>query len=174
MDSHLFDTQPLGLGTELHPSYDTIPVALGLISDTVGVLSHPDVLDTIVDTHLDGVSRTQLDIVSHIKEMWGRQRIVATYLMTIDKHRCLDMRALQKKGNMFLSPRFRHIDTTSILRNAHIMLLGCQEEGEFYMAILPILLHIGIKVITGVVERTRPSGVHRHWITHAIGLHRTR
>ena len=166
--------QALGLGTEFHPPNNTVPVSLSLICYTMRVLPYPHVVDAIIDKHRDGIPRSQLDIVGHIEKMRSGKRIVATHLLTIHIDCSLNMRTLQIEGDMPFLPRLRHIDATPVPCPTYIVFLWRQEERELHVSFLTILLHIGIKIIAGVVERARPAGVHRNREALVIGLHRTR
>ena len=54
------------------------------------------------------------------------------------------------------------------------MTLGGKEERELHLSLVAILLHVGIKIKAGVVERTRPLGVNTYGIALAVGKHRAR
>ena len=52
------------------------------------------------------------------------------------------------------------------------MTLRSQEKREFYVAHLAVLLHVGIEVERGIIERTRPLGVDAYGVALAVGQHR--
>ena len=140
----------------------------------MGVLPHPDILNAVIDTDHELVPLTRLDITRHVTQMRRRKGCLMQDLLSVHEDGGLYMRPFQKQGDMLLLPGCRYIDMTTIPGLPHIVVLWCQEEGELQMLLLTVLLHIGIEIIGRVVERTRPTGVHRHGITLAIGKHRAR
>ena len=71
-DLYLFDTHPLRLGPQFHPSGNTVPVALCLVGHAMRVLAHTHILNTIIYTDGDGVTLTRHQFVRHI-ELMGRR-----------------------------------------------------------------------------------------------------
>ena len=65
-DTHILDAQPFPLGLQLNTSHDAVPVALCLVGHRVGVLSHTDVLNTIIDTDGYLVALPSTDVFRHI------------------------------------------------------------------------------------------------------------
>ena len=96
------------------------------------------------------------------------------HLLAIHKDGGLDMRTLQEQRDTLVTPALGHINTTTIPSLSHIMFLWRQEEWEFHLTLLPIGLHIGVEVETGVIERARPLGVDIHIVALAVGQHRAR
>ena len=129
-------------------------------------------LNAVIYTDIYLVALANLHVFGHIKLVGCGERVVVTHFLSIHKHGGLDMGTLQIERDILLLPRIGHIHGTTIPGFTYILLLRRQEEGELHITLFTILLHIGIEVIAGVVERTRPTGVHRHRITFAIRQHR--
>ena len=73
---------------------------------------------------------------------------------------------------MAFLPSLGHHNLALIPGIAHVMTLGGKEERELHLSLVAILLHVGIKIKAGVVERTRPLGVNTYGIALAVGKHR--
>ena len=79
-DAHLFfvsvrtnnnfaNIQLCGLRLQFDASRNTIPVALGLVSNTVRILSNTNILNAVVHTDGDGVATSKIHIACNIITM---------------------------------------------------------------------------------------------------------
>ncbi len=68
---HVLDVQFLGIGLQFNASCDAVPVALRLVGDAVGVLSHAYVLDAVIDFNSDDVATSHFHVFGHIIDMRG-------------------------------------------------------------------------------------------------------
>ena len=68
-DADLTDIQFLPLCLQFDTSHDTIPVALRLIGNAMGILSHADVLNTVIDADSNRVTLAAIDIICNIIAM---------------------------------------------------------------------------------------------------------
>ena len=105
--------------------------------------------------------------------MWHRKTELVAYLATINKNGSLDVRSLKVKGYLAFLPSLGHNNLALIPCIAHVIALGSKEERKLHLPLVAILLHVGIKIKTGVVERASPLGVNTYGIALAVGKHRT-
>ena len=132
--THLTDVQLLRSCLQFDASYDTVPVALGLVSNAMRVLSDADILDTVI--YLDGylVLFAQADVFGYIILMGYGETHLVTYLLAVDIDGGLDMRSFQEQGNTLFAPGTGDIDGTAVSCIAHEVFLRCQEERELHIS----------------------------------------
>ena len=171
-DTYLFNIQVFRLSPQFHRADDTIPIALCLVGHRMRILTHAHVLDTVIYANRDGVALSDIQPTGNVTRMGRRKRHLVLNLHPVHVDCRLDMRALQEQHHPPILPRRWHIHALLIPGIAHIVRLGCQEEGELHVTLHPILLHIGIEIVRRVVERARPLGLHRHRIALAVGQQR--
>ena len=107
--------------------------------------------------------------------MWYGEREVVTNLLTVNEDRGLDVRTFEEEGDATtVVERGRHEDSTTIPSATSVVAVGRQEERELHLTSLAVLLHVGIEIETGVVERARPLRLCGNDVTLAVGEHRTR
>ena len=164
----------LAPAAEFHPSDDTVPIALRLVGDAVGVLSDADILDAVVHTDSDGVALAGKEALCHIVLMGCGERHPMPHLYAVDIDGGLDMRTFQEERHTLVLPVAGDIDTLPVPRLADEMLLWREEEGELHITLTTVLLHPGVEVVRRVVGRTGPAGVGRHGIAFPVGEQRTR
>ena len=155
-DADLPDIQFLPLCLQFDTSHDTVPVALRLIGHAMRVLSHADVLDTVIDADSNRVTLATVDGISNIIAMRRRKRHLMSDAPTVHIDGGLDVRTFQKQGDAAVFPVLGNIDATLIPSVAYIMTFGCQEERKLHLPLDAIFRHIGIEIERRVVERTRP------------------
>ena len=84
---------------QLYATRDAVPVALGLVCHRVGILTHADILDAVIDTDSDIVVASRLHECSNIILVRSRQAHLMAHLATVDKHRRLNVGAFQIEHN---------------------------------------------------------------------------
>ena len=171
--AHMPDVQLLPLCLQLDTPHDAIPVALRLVGHAVGVLSHADILDAIVDRNHDLVGLAKLHIIGDIIAMGHRERHLMAHPLPVDIDRGLDVRTFQEERDALFAPFLGDIDVAPVPGMSHEMLLGGEEEGELHLPLHAILLHIGIEEEAGVVERARPLCLGSDGVALAVGEHRS-
>ena len=169
--THALDIQLLPLCLQFDTSSDTVPVSLCLIGHGVGVLTHTNILDTIIHTDSNLVAHTLLDEFRHIIAVRHGQRHLVAHLMSVDKDGGLYVRTLQEERDALVTPFLGDIYIASVPCVTHILFLGCQKERELHLTLLPIRLHIRIIEIRRIIERTRPLGVDIHLVAFVVGEH---
>ncbi len=95
------------------------------------------------------------------------------YFLPIDEDCGFDVGTFQKQSDALSFPVLWHVELAFVPCVAHVVLFGGEEEREFHFAFLAILLHVGVKVVTGVVERACPRGVDIHVVAFVVGQHGT-
>ena len=105
--------------------------------------------------------------------MGHRQRLLMTNGLAVDGDRRLNMGTFQEEHDVAVLPRLRHRDATLVPGTACIVALGGQEEGKLHLSGLAVLLHIGIEIEAGVIERACPAGINGNDVTLAICQHGT-
>ena len=163
----------LPLRLQLNAAHDAVPVALRLVGDAVGVLSHADILDAVIYTDENLVGGTRLDVRRHVVAMGCRERQLVAHGLAVDIDGGLNVGTLQIERDATVLPLSGHVDALVIPRRADIVTLGRQEERKLHLSLHAVLLHVGVEVVAGVVERARPLGVHADGITLAVGQHGT-
>ena len=161
-------------GLKLYATSDAVPVALGLISNRVGILTYTHILYTIINTHGNLVFAPRLKIIGNVVLMWHREAHLVAHLATIHENGSLNVRALKVESYASFLPLPRNHNLALIPRIAHVMAFGRKEEGELHLPLVAILLHVGIKVETGVVERASPTGIYTYGVSLAVSKHRAR
>ena len=154
--------------------HHTVPVALRLVGNAVGVLSHTDIFNAIIDTHSNFVPLSATDVSRHIVAMRYRQRHVMPHLVAIDIDGGLDMRPLDEQRDAAMVPIFGNVYRTLIPCRPDVMALGSQEERELHRTLLTVALHVRVEIIRRVVERPRPLGTGGDDVALAVGEHRAR
>ena len=156
---------------ELDAPGNAVPVALRLVGDAVGVLSHADVLDAVIDIDGDGVGAPGTDEVCDIVLMGRGERQLAAHAAAVDIDGGLDMGPLEEEHHATAPPRTGHTDGAAIPGMAHIVGGGREEERELDVALAAVLLHVGIEIVGGVVGGACPHGMCRDGVALAVGEH---
>ena len=134
-DYHLLDADVLGLGTEFHPSHDTIPLSLMLLSNG------------------DGIAIARHDERRHIILMGREARRLMPHLTAIDIDGGLSAAAFQKERYALLLPLKGDIDRLLIPRIASeaspTLLVGFQRPRQHHIVI----------IMRRVVERQIPGSL---------------
>ena len=157
---------------QLHLAHDAVPVALGLVSHGMGVLTHVHRLQPVVDADGEGV-HAWLKQLGHIVFVSYTQAAVAPCLTAVHVERGLDVRTLQRQDVALLflvqSCQFHLFPVPC---HTHIVLVGREEERQLHLAGLAVALKIGIEKIGAVVERTHPFRVNADVVTFQALGHR--
>ena len=172
-DADLTDIQFLPLCLQFDTSHYTVPVALRLIGNAMGILPHADVLNTVVDADGNRVTLATIDIIGDIIAMRRRKRHLMSNTPTVHIDGGLDVRTFQKQCDTSVFPVFGNIDATLIPSVTYIMLFRCQKERKLHLPLNAIFRHIGIEIERRVVERTRPLRLGSDIIALAVGQHGT-
>ena len=157
--------------SELDAPGNAVPVALRLVGDAVGILSHADVLDAVIDIDGDGVGAPGTDEVCDIVLMGRGERQLAAHAAAVDIDGGLNMRSLEEEHHAAAPPRTGHADGAAIPGMAHIVGGGREEERELDIALAAVLLHVGIEIVGGVVGGACPRGMCRDGVALAVGEH---
>ena len=89
---------------QFNASDDTIPVALRLVGNAMGVLANADVFNAVVDTDANGVLATEANERSDVVLVWSGERQLVTDLTAVDKYRGLDVWTFEIKQHGALLP----------------------------------------------------------------------
>ena len=135
----------------------------------MGVLSHAYVLDAVIDLNSDDVATSHFHVFGHVIDMRGGKRHLVSYFLPIDKDSGFDVGTFQKQFDALSFPVLWYVELAFVPCVAHVVLFGGEEERELHFAFLAILLHVGVKVVTGVVERACPRGVDIHVVAFVVG-----
>ena len=163
-----------GRSLKFHPAHNAVPVSLRLVGHRVRILAHTDILDAIIDPDGNLVLLAGFDVGGDIVAMGSGERNLVTHLLSVDENGGFDVGSLQIECQLTALPHWRHTDLAPIPSCSHIVALGGEEEGKLHVLLPAILLHIGIEVVRGVVERTGPLGARAHRSALAVGQHGTR
>ena len=175
MRVHLYVADSVSsVALQFHSADKAIPVALRLVGDAVRVLSHANVLNTIVHFDDNGVFLSRHNSRRHIVDMWGIETHLMPHHFTVDRYRGLDVRSFEEECHLPAFPRFRHKDGTCVDHLTHIVFVGSEKEGELHVTLPAVRSHVGIVVERGVVERARPPGVNRKVVTEMVCQQRAR
>ena len=164
----------LAPAAEFHPSDDTVPIALRLVGDAVGVLSDADILDAVVHTDGNGIALARDEALCHIVLMGSGERHLVPHLPAVDIDGGLNMGAFQEERHTLVSPVAGDIDALTVPRLADEMLLWCEKKWELHITLTTVLLHPRVEVVRRVVGRTCPAGIGRHGIAFPVGEQRPR
>ena len=151
-------------GLQFDSSDDTIPVALRLVGDTVGVGAYVDFLDAVVDADSNQTRLSGGDRRSQVIDVGNTKTVLHTEFLLVYPNGGFDMRTFQEKGDSFPFPVGRDCNFLLIPGYAYIMFVGSQEKGEFYLSLYPVFFHIWVEVVRTVVEASRPLGAGGHFI----------
>ena len=157
--------------SELDAPGNAVPVALRLVGDAVGILSHADVLDAVIDIDGNGVGAPGTDEVCDIVLMGRGERQLAAHAAAVDIDSGLDMGPLEEEHHATATPRTGHADGAAIPGMAHIVGGGREEERELDVALEAVLLHVGIEIVGRVVGGACPYGMCRDGVALAVGEH---
>ena len=146
-DTYLFNIKVFRLGPQFHCTDDTVPIALRLVGHRVRILTYTHILDTIIYANSDDIALTDIQPTGNVTRMGRRERHLVLNLHPVHIDGRLDMRTFQEDRHPPILPRRGHIHTFLIPGIAHIVRLGCQEEGELHVALHPIFLHIRIEIV---------------------------
>ena len=162
-----------GLAAQLDAAGDAVPVTLRLVGDAVTILSHADILDAVIDADGELVVATIAEVGRDIVLMRCGEGHLVAHLTAVDEDGGLDMRTLQEEGDTLSAPLLGNAHRATIYSLPHEMVPGCEEERELHRPRLAVALHVGVEEIAGVIEGTRPAGIHGDRVADATGNHGT-
>ena len=161
-----------GRGAQFHAAHDAVPVALGLIAHAVGVLPHAHSVDAVVDAYGDVVALPGHDLVGDVELVRRAEAVLVAGLLPVDVDGRLDVGAFEEQHHAAVFPRLGHVDGAAVPGGAHVVLLGCEEEGEFDVALPAVGFHVGVEEVRRVVERAYPACFGAHVVALAVFGHR--
>ena len=140
----------------------------------MGVLPHTHILDAIINTDGNSVALSRPNVFRDVIAMGCGERHLVPHFLPVHEYRRLNVRTLQKQNDVLAFPGFRYIDALLVPSLTHIIRRWCQEEWELDIPLHTVLLHIGVEIERRVIERSCPTGINRHGISLAVGLHGAR
>ena len=126
---------------QFQASCDAVPVALRLVGDAVRVLSHADILYTIIYFNSYLIVASHVDVLRDVVDMGRGEAHLVAHFMPVDEERRLYVRTFEEERHTLIFPCLRDIDGTPIPGIAYIVSLGREEEGELHVALMPVFLH---------------------------------
>ena len=138
-------------GRKGYVSGNTVPVALRMVGNRMGILPDTYILYSIIYLDCDCILPTDFDTIGNIIYMRSRKSHLMPDFLSIYIYGCLDMRTFKSEYDTLFPPFLWHKHLSTIPRITYIMAFRSEEKREFHLPLNAVFLHIGIEIERGIV-----------------------